>query len=1561
MDNWETQDGLEPIAIIGMAGRFPGAKNVDEFWQNLRDGVESISFFTDEELEASGIDPALLNDQNYVKANALLSDVEMFDASFFGFTPKEAEVMDPQHRLFLECAWEVLENAGYNSQTYNGQIGVYAGAGLNTYLLHNLVSNRDQIESVGNYQIFISNDKDFVPTRVSYKLNLKGPSVNVSTACSTSLVAVQMGCQSLLNYQCDMVIAGGVSICLTQKAGYLYQEGMIFSPDGHCRAFDAQAQGTVSGNGVGIVLLKRLSDALADGDCIHAIIKGSAINNDGSSKVGYTAPSVEGQSAVISEAQAIAGIETETITYIEAHGTGTVLGDPIEIAALTQAFRGTTQKKGFCAIGSVKTNVGHLDAAAGVTGLIKTVLALKHKLLPPTLHFEKPNPKIDFANSPFYVNTTLREWKTDEIKRRAGVSSFGIGGTNAHVILEEAPTIESSGKSRPWQLLVLSAKTDSALDTATANLVKHLKQHPEINLADVAYTQSIGRQGFDHRRMLVCQDINEVSIALNPLDPKQVFTSFIETKARPVVFMFSGQGAQYVNMGRELYESEPIFREQVDYCSQLLKPHIGMDLRTVLYPNEEQTQQAAQYLLQTAITQPALFVIEYALAQLWIAWGVHPEAMIGHSIGEYVAATVAGVFSLDDALALVAKRGKLMQQLPQGGMLSVQLPEQQVKPLLTKELSLAASNAPSYCVVSGSLSAVEQLQQQLQEKGVACRQLHTSHAFHSQMMEPIIQPFTQLLQLVKLNPPQIPFVSNVSGTWITATEATDPNYWARHLRQPVHFNEGIAQLVQTHERILLEIGPGRTLSTFALQHQTEKLAVLTSMRHPQEQQSDVAFLLNTLGRLWLLGVEIDWSSFYTYEQRHRIPLPTYPFERQPYWIKPNPSFAQATVSQEPLHKKPNIADWFYVPRWKESTPPELFQNGELAGQKLCWLVFVDAYGIGDEIAKRLEQQGQDAIAVTMGEQFTKLNDRTYAINPQQPDDYNALFQALQKQDLNPNAIAHFWSVTPNDTLLNNKLDELTKSPHQFFEDFQNLGFRSLLFLAQAVGEENITDPIKLMVVTSNIYDVTGQERLCPEKATVLGPCKVIPQEYPNLTCCCIDVVIPYSETPTQQLVDNLLTEFTVQTSENIVAYRGHHRWVQTFEKIHLDDNIAGKTRLKQEGVYLITGGLGGIGLVLAEYLAKTVQAKLILIGRKELPERSQWSQWLATHDSQDAVSRKLQKVLALEELGAQVQLKSADVANPEQMQAVIAQALKQFGQINGVIHAAGIAGGGVVQLKTLDTATSVLAPKVNGTLVLEEALKNINLDFFVLCSSISSILGDFGQVDYCAANAFLDVYAQRHATTGQFTVSINWDAWQEVGMAVETAVPDQIKQGREESLKKGILPQEGVEAFGRILRIKQPQIVVSTKDLQSVIEQNNSFQLRGKELALLSEKLATANLDKPTYPRPNLGNNYVAARNEVEQIVAEIWQQVLGIEKVGIHDNFFDLGGNSLISIQVISQMQKELNIQIPLVSLYKSPTVSSLAEILSGDENQDILGESSFDRGKKRREKKKQRQRISK
>ena len=973
-----SESQTESIAIIGLAGRFPGAKNLAEFWRNLHDGVESVSFFQDEELQASLLDgPPPKDNPNFVKARAVLEDADRFDAAFFNVNPKEAEIMDPQHRVFLETAWEALENAGHNPDTFGGLIGLFAGSSMNTYLLSNLIPHRDLIGLVGGFQIMLASDKDYLPTRVSYKLNLRGPSLTVQTACSTSLVAVCLACQNLLNYQCDMALAGGVSITFPQKKGLLYQEGGIISPDGHCRAFDADAGGTVSGDGVGIVVLRRLSDALADGDHICAVIKGCAINNDGSLKIGYTAPSIDGQAEVIAMAQANANVDPDSISCLEAHGTGTPLGDPIEIAGLTKAFRAGTTATGFCAIGSVKSNIGHLDAAAGVAGLIKTVLALQHQQLPPSLHFQRPSPKVDFANSPFYVNDKLREWKPGRTPRRAGVSSFGIGGTNAHVVLEETPAAEPSGQSRPWQLLLLSAKTESALETSAANLAEYLRKNSEINLADVAFTLQAGRKPFGHRRMALCRSVPEAVQALAGRDAKRVFDGQPGEEQPRVAFMFPGQGAQQVGMGRELYQTEAVFREQVNRCCEILQPHLELDLRTILYPEADKLEQAAEQLSQTFLTQPALFVIEYALAQLWMSWGTQPQAMIGHSVGEYVAACLAGVFSLEDALALIAARGRLVQKQPPGAMLAVRLPEQEIKTLLGSKLSLAAVNAPSLCVASGPHDAIETLEKKLKERGTACRRLHTSHAFHSEMVEPALHLFTAKVRKVKLNPPQIPCVSNVTGKWITAQEATDPNYWAAHLRQTVRFADGLSELVQGQRGILLEAGPGHTLSTLAQQHPAVNPAhrVLSSLSHAREKEADQASLLNALGRLWLAGGAVDWRGFYSHERRHRLPLPTYPFDRKRYWIEPAAGQADAHQVQRNgsrgLTEEPPAEETKKQEAGKPRFDPAQFDRCENQTLSELKAVFQELSGVdlshADTSAKFLEL-GFDSLFLTQASQ-----------------------------------------------------------------------------------------------------------------------------------------------------------------------------------------------------------------------------------------------------------------------------------------------------------------------------------------------------------------------------------------------------------------------------------------------------------------------------------------------------------------------------------------------------------------------------------------------------------------
>lgn len=882
-----TEEGLaapEEIAIVGMAGRFPGARDVEQFWTNLRQGVESVRSFTPEELNQAGVSPETRADPNFVNAGSIADDLDCFDAGFFGISKREAEIMDPQHRVLLETAWEALENAGYDPAAYDGMIGVFGGVAPNTYRYNVLSRRPDLLEKVGDYLSMISTEKEYAITRIAFKLNLRGPSVSVNTACSSSAVALHLACQSLLAGENDLCLVGGARVRVPLTAGYLYLEDGIPSPDGHCRAFDANARGTVIGSGAAFVAIKRLTDAIRDRDTIHAIIKSTAINNDGSAKVGFTAPSVQGQADVIAEAHAMAGVSGDQIQYVEAHGTGTALGDPIEVAALTRAFRRSTDDSGFCAIGSVKTNIGHLDAAAGVTGVIKTALALKHGEIPPSLNFERPNPQIAFDRSPFYVNAELSPWPEVDV-RRAGVSSFGLGGTNAHLVLEEPPSQARTAPSRPHQLLVLSARSEEALNGATKRLGAHLARHPEQSLADVAFTLQQGRRRFSHRRIFVTDDPSGTPQILEACDPRRLETRHGGEEDRPVAFLFPGGGTQYVGMGRRLYATEPVFRGGIDRCAEIVRRDLGWDLTTLLFA--EDTDEAARSKSERpSFALPLLFSVEYALSNLWRDWGIKPVSMMGHSMGEYTAACVAGVITLEQGLGLVALRGRLFETLPEGGMLSVLLPPSDARRFMSEDLDFAAVNRPDACVASGSVSAIERMQRTLDAEDIPCTRIHIDVAAHSRLVEPILQEFAAHLETMELSEPRIPYVSNVTGTWIKAEEATDPEYWLAHLRQTVRFSDGLRTMFEGDNQILLEVGPGQTLSTFARQHpdRSSGVAVIPSLRHPREEIADDAFLLKSLGRLWMAGADVDWARFTANEERYRVPLPTYPFERTRYWV-----------------------------------------------------------------------------------------------------------------------------------------------------------------------------------------------------------------------------------------------------------------------------------------------------------------------------------------------------------------------------------------------------------------------------------------------------------------------------------------------------------------------------------------------------------------------------------------------------------------------------------------------------------------------------------------------------
>jgi phthiocerol/phenolphthiocerol synthesis type-I polyketide synthase E len=1359
------------VAIIGMACRLPGAATVQEFWRGLIDGIESISTFTDEELLESGVEPRLVASPDYVRSRGVIGGADRFDAAFFGFTPREAELLDPQHRVFLECAWHALEDGGYVPGDAAGRIGVFGGVGTNWHL--GAAHGHPDVRKVSSSaSVVIANDKDYVTTRVSYKLGLTGPSVNVQSACSTALVATILGMNCLLSHQCDLVLAGGATIEVPEKQGYLFQDGGMESPDGHCRPFDAGANGTVFSRGGGVVLLKRLTDAIEDGDHIYAVILDGAINNDGALKMGFTAPSVNGQVEVAIEALERAGVTPDVLSFVEAHGTATALGDPIEVESLTQAFRAYTDAERYCALGSVKGNIGHTDVASGAAGLIKTALALEQGKLPPSLNFTAPNPKINFDRSPFFVNTELRDLPSGDRPRRALVNCFGVGGTNACAVLQEPPARTPSAPCRPEKLLLMSARTRAALDALTDSVRAHVQERPGIDLDALAYTYQVGRRAFACRRALVFSDRDDL---LGQLDRSGGGPSTMVDAdgALRVTFAFPGQGNQYAGMGRGLYLTEPVYRDVVDRASEVLKPILDADLRAILYGEDPV---AASMLGQTRVTQPALFVTSYAVARLWMSWGLEPDAMIGHSVGEYVAGCLGGVFSFEDALVAVAHRGRLVQQLPGGSMLAVLLPEQEASARLTAGLSVAAINAPNLTVVSGPTDEVVSLEGQLRRDKVFSMRLETSHAFHSSMMDPALPEFERVLADVRLAAPLRPISSTLTGRWLTPAEATDPDYWTRHMREPVRFMDGLRTLLESDGRtMVLECGPGRSLSS-AARHQIDRSsphAVLASMRAEGDSESDANMMVKAAGELWKAGRAIDWTAFHGGRPPGRVSAPGYPFERQRYALTP-------VSAAPPPHTTPNgleLERWFYVPGWRRAPSPELV-GARVDPAEQTWLVFEDELGIAVELYAILQRVGADVVSVRAGHEYRQLDDHTFSVGPGVRGDYDELAAALKRAGRAPVRIVHLWNVD----------GDTRAASLDCVESAEKRAFYSPLFLAQALSGHSMTRDVRLLVAADGVCDVTGEDVCCPLKALAVGPCRVIAKEIPEFRARFAAVAAPSAGGAARLLAEQVARELELDTAEAVVAFRGRHRWVECFENVRLAPGEDLAARLHAGGTYLITGGLGGLGLFLARQIADRVPAHLVLTHRTPLPPREHWPTWLSEHSAQDDTSQRIQGILELERAGATVTLAQADCADVAVMRSVVQEAEAGLGPIRGVIHAAGVAGGGIATLKTEEMAAEVLAPKIRGALVLHEVLAGAPLDFMLMFSSITSVLGEAGRVDYCAANNVMDALAhywhQRERSSP--VTSIGWDSWAEFGMAARwEASKDRSTPARASPLRDG--------------------------------------------------------------------------------------------------------------------------------------------------------------------------------
>lgn len=1503
MEHVET--GLE-IAVIGLAVRFPGASDSSQFWQNLENGVESIAFLSPQELRAAGAAEDTISQPGFVQSmGGALEHLFAFDAAFFNYTPPEAEQMAPQFRLLHGCTWTVLEDAGCDPERFQRPIGLYIGAS-STHDWETLVQSAGNGSSE-SYTAHYLNNRDFLGTLLAYKLNLKGPAFSVNTTCSTSLVAVHLACQGLLSGDCDLALAGGVSVRLGAEQGYMYEEGMILSPDGHCRAFDALAKGVTGGDGAGMVALKRLEDAREDHDFIYAVIKGSALNNDGSRKVGYTAPSIEGQANVIRKALSMAEVEARTIDYVETHGTATPLGDVTEMAALKLAF--DTEDRHFCAIGSVKTNFGHLGEAAGAAGFIKTVLALHNKKIPPSLHFSEANPKIDIDHSPFYVNTGLKPWPVNSHPPRAGVSSFGIGGTNAHVILEAWPLNQPGAEHREQRefLILLSAKTPEALDKMTQNLLNHFLRipstqpprtsdhphpvhpihptHPSSDILNIAFTLQTGRRRFSIRRKLVCSSIPEAIEKLSNLPSRAVQTYAAEPgdRDKKAVFIFPGLGPQYSGMGRDLYRCWPVFKEAVDDCLRILNPVLDYDLKTVCFPDDAAVQETQDIpdINRFDVSQLAIFVFEYALAQLVMNWGITPFAMIGYSFGEYAAACVSGVFRLEDILHLLVIRGKLIGALPGGTMLTVPLPVQEVKDRLPANLSIAIDNGSS-CVVSGDSEAVREFERRMKEQKILCAPLPAGHALHSPMMDDVLQDFEREVAAITLHPPRIPYISTVTGQWIKTADALSPTYWAQQMRQTVRFAQGMKRLLEESNTLFIEVGPGRDISALVnreIINESGMHAVnIVKHRDTLKDITDTRYLLDKIGLLWLYGLDIDWEHLYPGSRPQRTPLPAYPFEEKEYRAivdsyKNNPQAALSLTPQAPGSN-------YYRLTWEHTLPPVTTVPPTPAGPRLIF---------GDD---RFKSFPGDNIIVSRGKTFSGDRTNGFTIDPGVKEHYVLLLETLLENGPLPATIVYAWDLEPEPCLSFDR------------------GYYWLLYLLQALAQDNLAKSlaardedspvIQIEVLLDGVFSVTGEETVKPEQSAVLGLCLAIPQEYANICCRVIDISLT-PEQGLQRWQDWLIAEWShfPRPEDTAVAYRGHSRWLRRLVPLHLEPVHFHPAILKPGGVYMITGGLGNDGFIRASYLAEHFQAKLVLVGRTALPDRSYWNQILLMEGDSEGVGLKIKRIRELEHMGADVLALSADVSDELDMMVAMKEIDNRFGRLDGVIHGAGETGADSARLlNSLDVEGSELhfKPKIRGLYVLEKMLKDRAIDFCLLTSSVVSVIGGIGQGAYTAASIFMDRFASAHhrERSGHW-LSLNWQ-----GSSADDTV-DAFKQVLSPPLFPGL-----------------NQVLYSSSDLIGLVKERT--QRAGQNLE---------NRDGTFYERPELSTAYEAPGDELETRLADIWQRFFGIDKIGIDDDLFDLGGDSLKAINILSILNKELNADVPVTLFFDRPNIRGVAAYL--------------------------------
>ena len=1324
------------IAIVGMAGHFPGARSVREYWSMLEAGRDATRWLTPEELVAAGESFSAIQDPRYIRATMALPDMEMFDAGFFGFSPREAAILDPQHRHFLECCWEALEDAGHMpADEFDGAVGVFGGCGMQAYLAFNLLSNPELVESEGMFLLrHTGNDKDFLTTRVSYLLNLHGPSIGIQTACSTSLVAIHMAVQSLLARECDMALAGGASIDLPHGRGYRYAEGEILSSTGRCRAFDDDADGTLFGSGAAVVALRRLDDALRDGDNIHAVILGSAINNDGARKAGYLAPSIDGQAMAAAEALAIAGVDPASVDYIEAHGTGTLVGDPIELSALQQVYG--EAPAGSIGIGSVKTNIGHLDTAAGIASLIKVVMAMRGEKLPATLNFSKPNSRFDFARSPFKVVGEQKEWRRTGRPRRASVNSLGVGGTNAHVVIEEPPILPPALASGP-QIIALSAKTKASLEGLVAKWRDFAAAPgPGFCIANSAFTTQTGRKHFAHRAAVVASNAAELADQLSPNGAWRRTAATAKDAKPRIVFMFPGGGAQYPNAALSLYEGNPVFRSAVEDCFKVLEAGLAKEIRSVMFEAADFRQGSAA-LERPTYSLLAVFIVEYALSKLWQSWGVTPDAVIGHSAGEYAAAVLAGIMSLEDAIGIVLVRGEVFESAPAGGMISVQDDEARVRALIGEDLDIAVLNSPQVTVVSGADAPLAAFSKRLEAEGIKHAPVRIKVAAHSRMLDSGLGLFRARLDKAKLSPPKIEFINNLVGAPANPQELATSDYWVRHLRGAVRFADGLSAALAKPDTILVEIGPGQALCALAGLAQGEHAprGVVASLPTAVEQHDAAAYALSAFGHLWALGAPVDFARVRTGEGLRRVSVPTYAFERQRHWIEPGKGRAAAETDTPQIFRSADVKDWFET-RVFEPAPIEVAPQGARTH-----VVFSDGSELASETIKLLRGRGDTCLVVSHdpGAIQPAGGEGAYTFNAAAAD-YSPLIDALSKDCGEPDTLVFLWPALFAKA-------EKTSAP-----------FDAAFALTKGLQLSGWAEKALFLAVTQNAFAAHEGEACDVPQAGVLGPWRMLSAEQPGTRSRLVDFDVKDDAASHAQ---GIVCELDASGDVPVTVWRHGQRLAPVLRR----EPAAGQAPvLRDRGVYLITGGLGGIGLELARYLAGSVKARLVLTGRTPAPPRESWDRLAAGWGASVEVARA-RELIALEAMGAEVLVVAADVADKAAMEAVIAQATARFGAVNGVFHAAGMIDDAPMAMKSLEEAHRVLAAKADGARVLDALLPDGSLDLFTVFSSTSVLITPPGQSDYVAGNAIAEAVAMSRRDGRVIT----WGVWCDIGMAKRAA------------------------------------------------------------------------------------------------------------------------------------------------------------------------------------------------